>query len=383
MNENLFCKIKRIEFENFRNLETKIFQPHEDFNFFHGENAQGKTSILEALFFLSELKSFRNSDYRNLITHQQPHFLLSALFEQDGLEYEISIQASQSQKKILLNGKTPRPYSKLRQILPIIYFTPDSVRLFRVSPSERREYFDRFFSLLSPEFTEIQERYTRLVRQKNLLLERVRERNVFSDRQELQSWNEQLSHFGAKLYLFRLNFTQILEKKLQEAFFKLSGESWDAQILYTPYFEALKAAQKSEVEDLLLKEMQRREGEEIERGQVLVGPHRDDWHFLINSFLLKEEGSQGQHRIAVASLKLAEIDVLKQFHKTPIALFDDLLSELDTKRSELMMEKLFEHSCQVFLTSIKPYGLQTHKFSSSLFKIEKGIILNEDEGMQG
>ncbi|MBF0493280.1 MAG: DNA replication and repair protein RecF [Deltaproteobacteria bacterium] len=377
MNENNFCKIKQITFENFRNLETKIFEPKEDFNFFHGENAQGKTSILEALFFLSELKSFRSSDYKNLIAHQRQNFFLSALIDQDGLEHQISIQVSPSGKQVQLNGKTPRPFSKLRQILPIVYFTPDSVRLFRISPSERRDYFDRFFSLLSAEFTEVQERYSKIHRQKNLLLERLREKNNFSDREELQSWNEQLSYFGARLYSLRQCFTGLLDEKLQDAFFDLSGESWKAQIEYRPYFEGLMEAKAEEIQDLLLIEMERREGEELERGQVLVGPHRDDWFFLINSFLLKEEGSQGQHRVAVASLKLVEIDILRQFGKVPVALFDDLLSELDSKRSELMMEKLFEHSCQVFLTSIKPYGLETQKFSKSLFKIEKGCIKNE------
>ncbi len=162
MNENLLIynsesifkgsPLSAIEIEGFRNIKDCHLVPHPKFNFFYGNNAQGKTSFIEAIYFVSELKSFRCQELNSLIQHQRKNSYLRAELLIHGIAYDVKASLNSQGKEVYLNGKKPRPYSKLRQIFPIVLFTPDSIRLFRSLPGDRRNYFDRFFSLLNEDY---------------------------------------------------------------------------------------------------------------------------------------------------------------------------------------------------------------------------------------
>lgn len=370
------ARLTSLEIHHFRNLTQLLFSPHPQFNFFYGDNAQGKTSILEALYFFSEFKSFRLTDSAALIQHQQPSAHLFAQFTQQDLEYDLKIQLSGSQKKILLNDKAPRPYRKVKELLPIILFTPDSTRLFRVNPSERRQYFDQLFSQLSEPYQEAIQDYSKVLKHKQELLEQLAFEGKTPQRvAELEVWNERFIQLAAFITMQRFHLTQNLAQAFQTYFSELSANQWHATLVYQPYDAQLSAGQ-SEAWYLqhLKNELQRRFQEELTRQQALIGPHRDDWKVLLNQIPLKEEGSQGQHRIAVTALKMAEAAAFIQQDKAPLALFDDLLSELDPERSLQLLKFLKTFQCQVFLTSIQPDLRIVKEFEGESFEVKEGRV---------
>ncbi len=368
-------KISSLEILHFRNISQLQFTPHSRFNFFFGENAQGKTSVLEALYYLSELKSFRINEYEALIQRGNEQTLIRSSLEHEGLNYDIEINLTVEKKNVLLNGKTPRPFRKLRRLIPQILFTPDSVRFFRNSPSSRRDYFDALFSMLSEPFAELTQTYQRVLRQKQEFLEQIALYSRDNFRSELEIWNEKLAKLGAELGWKRKKYTEQLSPFFAKNFEIISHRAWTGKLFYKPYFQKLE--ESTSLEDWfnqLLLEMERREQEERLRGQVLVGPHRDDWGLQLGEGFLREEGSQGQHRLAVAALKLSEVELLQSEGLFPIALFDDLLSELDGVRVKTLLETLRDFQCQVFLTSIHWGALPDVGFEGQFFEVKKGQI---------
>lgn len=364
-----------MEIEGFRNIQDCRLSPHPKFNFFYGNNAQGKTSFLEAIYFISELRSFRSQDLFPLIKHQRENSYLRAELSIHGIIYDVKASISAQGKEIFLNGKKPRPYSKLRQILPIVLFTPDSIRLFRSTPGDRRTYFDRFFSLLDEGYEESLDNFQKVLKQKQVLLDQYSESGFLAE-EMLDVWNEKLAKWGAKLSFLRFDWTDKLGEKLNSYVKDLSKEEWESSLTYEPYCQKVeKRLSVEEIEKVFLLEIQSRQKEELIRCQVLVGPHRDDWVLRLGNQKLKEEGSQGQHRVCVAALKLSEVAILESLGKTPIALFDDLLSELDQARSRQMLETLSECHCQVFLTSVTPLGISLKGLEGLSYEIKEGALL--------
>jgi DNA replication and repair protein RecF len=369
------ASVENLRVENFRNIGFLELNFHPAFNFFFGQNAQGKTTLLEAIYFLSELRSFRTQDLGSLLRHCKDSSSLSATVLSERLNYEVKIRFTSQQKEVFLNGKTPRPYRRLRRLVPIVLFIPESVRLFRSSPGERRSYFDHSFGLLSEGFSQISEEFTRILKQKKRVLELIREGKRYL-LEEKEVWDEKLAETGAKLVTERFQWTSQLSSYFQTHFVRLSGGEWEAGFQYRPHSLELRSnLPLEEIQRYYREEIRRREKEEIERNQILVGPHRDDWEILLGTERLKEEGSQGQHRISVAALKLAELDGIRTQGLRPIALFDDLLSELDERRNRKVLEELAKTPCQVFLTSVTPGGIPLEELRGSTFHIEAGKVV--------
>lgn len=370
--------LQSIRIENFRNIDSLSIDCHPHFNFFHGENAQGKTSVLEAIYFLSALKSFRTSHLSSVLPQgkNQEALLEARLISSEELVHETRILLGLNARQVLWNGKTPRPLAKLRQTFPMILFTPDSTRLFKGSPGTRRAYFDELFSLLSPSFQLSTAQYAQVLKQKQKLLE---EEHLFTSKEwkmQLEAWNQKLAELGAQILGGRFFWTAKLASLLRPLFQELSAHSWRVEFSYEPYLN--RVSPEHSVEDLrkqIQQELNQRMEEERIRRQLLVGPHRDDWLWKLNGGDLREEGSQGQHRVAVASLKLAEVQLFKEQGKTPLALFDDLLSELDTPRSEQMLKRLSEYHCQIFLTSVTPCESLMDQFDGKAFHLVGGKVL--------
>lgn len=368
--------LRFLKIRNFRNIQEQEFFPHSEFNFFFGENAQGKTSILEAIYFLSELRSFRVSELRSLILHTEEKAQISAKFELLELFYDLKVEIFPAEKKILLNEKTPKPYRRLRKLFPIILFTPDSTRLFRSSPSSRREYFDHLFSILSESFSLDIQNYSKVLKQKLRLIEESKKMGKNPTLNELEVWNEKLAEIGSRIIVQRFEFSKELSIYLNSIFQEIAESSWKTKFYYQPYLNSIQEGLSIlEIHHLLKEEMEKRSQDEIDRLQILVGPHRDDWNYLLHNKNLKEEGSQGQHRLVVASLKLAETELMRKFDLFPIALFDDLLSELDEIRSLKVLKALEKNQTQVFLTSIAPPQNSFHQFHGKNFRLVQGKIV--------
>jgi len=363
-----------LEVQDFRNLGFHRIIAHPRFNFFFGDNAQGKTSILEALYFISELKSFRSQDLAPLVQHDKEAAFLRADLQFHGLAYDLKASISEGSKEVYLNGKKPRPYSKLRQVLPVVLFTPDSIRLFRGSPGERRGYFDRSFSLLSEDYENALEHYQSVLKHKQSLIDQARETGYWPADQ-VEIWNHKLAVWGAKLSYLRFQWTRKMSLELAAYFARLSAGDWKVSLEYEPYVAGItQDLSEMEIEAKLSSEIRERARDELDRGQCLVGPHRDDFVLWLDGQRLKEEGSQGQHRVSVAALKLSEVALIQASGKVPLALFDDLLSELDLQRSRRMLETLSECECQVFLTSVTPLGVPLKGLEGVAYELKKGLL---------
>lgn len=362
--------------KNFRNLEELDLSFHSDFNFFFGPNAQGKTSILEAVFFISELRSFRTSELEPLIRRGETEALLAGDFCQEGLSYDLTASIFPHRKEVSLNGKRLRPFSRLRNLLPIVVFVPDSTRLFRLGPGERRDYFDHFIGLLSESYTVDVMEYQRALRQKQELLYQWSPGPISpSNREQLEIWNLKLAQLGARLITERKRATEEWVPHLCAQHRQLSGGKEEVLLSYLPHEESTRGVEEvNDLEQCLFSAMGARLGEELERCQVLVGPHRDDWRLFLGGADLRQMGSQGQHRTAVAALKLAEIEMILKRGLRPLALFDDLLSELDPGRSTLVLNQLGDCPCQVFLTSVTPRGIPLEGLKGQGFQVESGRI---------
>lgn len=368
--------LSTLEIEAFRNLKACRFSSHPKFNFFYGNNAQGKTSFIEAIYFLSELKSFRSQDLEPLISHNCDIAYLRAELCIHGIAYDIKSSINAEGKEVFLNGKKPRPYSKIRQIFPMVLFTPDSIRLFRSSPGDRRSYFDRLFSLLSEDYEKTLDHYQKTLKQKQVLLDQYLETGNFIQDQ-LDVWNQKIAIWGAELTFHRYRWAKKLEEKLNCAIQDLSKGEWKSAFKYEPYLMEIREEDSVDIiEKKFIAEMEKRQRDELVRGQALVGPHRDDWVLSLGGHKLKEEGSQGQHRVSVAALKLSEVSLLEEMGKTPVALFDDLLSELDYSRSQQMLETLSSCRCQVFLTSVTPLGLSLKGLEGMSYEVKNGKLIN-------
>lgn len=367
-----------LRLENFRNLAPLEFRPHPCFNFFYGENAQGKTSVLEAIFFCSELKSFRCPDVSFMVTHGAPAAKVKSEIQSEGLSFGLEIQWEGTNKQVLLNGKTPRPLRRLRRLIPIVLFTPESVRLFRQGPAARRDYFDGLFGLLSEDFSQRAAGYLKLLRQKQGLLERAREEGTGKRFwEEWEIWSQRLAEEGAWLTEARFAWNRRLAGVFKGFFDRLSHQDWEAALHYVPRVSEIAEDHSSSfIQGQLWEIMKRRSAEEVRRNQVLVGPHRDDWELRLNGVNFREEGSQGQHRIAAAALKLAESALILQEGMTPVALFDDLLSELDSRRVSMVLEELGRSNCQVFLTSVHPGERHLIPLKGQAFRVEGGRVYN-------
>jgi len=326
---------------------------------------------LEGIYFLSELRSFRSQELESLLHHGEAEGRLEAQVAEAGLFHDIRIRLGTQGKTVQLNGKAVRPFRRLRKILPMVLFVPDSVRLFRASPSERRTYFDGFFGLLSDPFAAQTAEYARALRQKQALIEPGGGAAPWA----FEAWEEKLAELGAAITRERMLRTRDLEGHFRDCFRELSDGAWETELRYRPHLSSLVEEDPSSFPFLLKAEMERRRDEELRRGQVLVGPHRDDWVLTLGERRLKEEGSQGQHRIAVAALKLAVIHLLREKGLNPLALFDDLLSELDATRSLKVLKFLSDCRCQVFLTSVAPEGISFQNLPGRIYRVQGGKIL--------
>lgn len=367
--------IVSLNLKNFRNYQDQELNFHPRFNFIIGQNAQGKTNLLEAIFYLSHLSSFRSQSRKDLLFKGSDRAIVRGSLENNRCYHDIQIDLEPGHRKVQLNGKKPNIFREYFGLLPILLFEPRDVYLFRESPSYRRRFLNKALFLYRPSELKRLKDYNEVLIQKNKLL---KEGNASRLDQELFVWNEQLAILGSAQVALRLEWIDKINQLLTSEYRGLSAGSEEMRVEYhcTIPIERRNGVpvSKEEIYKVFSQVVKDQQAEELRRRESLIGPHRDDWIAYLDERPVGILGSQGENRSAVIALKSAQIHLFEKEHKfPPIYLLDDVASELDQRRTEALFPYFQETKGQVFLTTTEPTPLYNRfKKNGSSFLIEGG-----------
>ncbi len=359
-------KITEFELKNFRNCISVNNKITTEKTLLIGKNGQGKTNILEAIYFLSTLKSPRTSNIKEFVNFNSNNFSIKATLEKNNVESVIEVKYESGQKKILLVNGLKTNTREFRGFLKSVLFSSGDLMLLRGTPQDRRNWLDRAIIQIYPAYDERLAKYERIRLQKNKLL---KEEHVNMDL--LKIYNEQLAVTGANIIHIRKKYLNEISQIAAQKHKLIS----DTEVLTINY-----GYQGDNVEIILnnLKdELIQRRNEEIARKQCCVGPHRDDVLFYINNNDATKFASQGQQRTLILALKLAELDMLQdKTGEPPILLLDDVLAELDDLRQNFLLKSI-KNGIQTILTSVDTLLFDEEFLNTvTLIRVEGGCIIN-------
>ena len=336
-------RIKSLKIENFRNVKDIQIFPSDEMNVIYGENAQGKTNIIEAIWLFTGAKSFRGAKDEELKRFSCEKARLKIEFEAEKIEKSAQIEIN-DKRIACLNEKPLKSVSHLAGKFNAIIFSPTDLRLLSDGPKVRRKFLDMAICQLYPTYIEILRGYTKAVTQRNKILKDFK--NNSSVLPLLDVFENEIALSGEKIIKYRLRYIEILKEFIPEIYKGISNGQENFEIEYI-------SSNKSEN---LLTDLKNSRKEDMFTYKTSVGPHRDDLEFKINGISAKNFGSQGQKRSVALSLKLAEAEILKKnTGEYPICLLDDIMSELDPKRQNFILNHIKE--MQTFLSCCDPETL--------------------------
>ncbi|MCH7477954.1 MAG: DNA replication and repair protein RecF [SAR324 cluster bacterium] len=325
---------------NFRNYQELLLNFSDGFNFFFGENGQGKSNLVEAIYFALQLESFRTNRLRPLIKKQETISLLRAEIEKDGISRKTRIEISSAGRKVWLDDVSVKRASEYVTEFYGVVFNPESLYLYRRFASVRRSLFDRVLSIGSPEYLEDIRAFRIVLSQKNRLLKQ-------RDSSSLDVWNSLFVEKGHGIIEKREKFSQTINELLPACYEKLSGRAGGLVLDYHPSLRGDRNAMIKEVASLAERELL--------AGYALRGPHRDDFRMSLGGQSGEEMFSQGEFRISHLAVKMALAAVIGDtMGSLPVVILDDPLSELDATVSDHILQYLFEIPNQIFLTATHP-----------------------------
>lgn len=365
-------KIIDLKLKNYRNCNDIKLDLDSQKILIIGKNAQGKTNILESIYFLSSLESQRTTNNLELIKFESKCAEINATIEKLNTQIEVNFYYDIDKKReIKINGLKTRP-KEFKNVLKTVLFSTQDLLLLRGTPQDRRDWLDSAISQIYPAYDERLSKYNKIRIQKNNFLKDYNQNETL-----LEVYNEQLAVLGSNIIYLRKKFLKEIEKIAQEKHLNISKNE-TLTIKYNCNFLSSEKEEEQEIEQISQKfnqKLEERKREEIKRGQTLVGPHRDDIIFYINNNESTKFASQGQQRTIVLALKLAELDVITQkTGEPPVLLLDDVLAELDDIRQNYLL-KTIKTNIQTIITSVDTL-LFDEKFlrDVKIYKIENGNI---------
>ena len=363
-------KIKELEIKNFRNYKEQKLSFDEGVNLILGNNAQGKTNLIEALYISSMGKSFRTTNDRELINFDEEKALIKVNAEKDEIEIEIEIELEKRgntsvNKKIKKDKKNLTRTSELIKNIMMVVFSPEDLKLVKEEPEKRRRFLDREICQISPSYYEAFSNYRKALKQRNNYL---KEFNINIDL--LDVWDEQIIKNGSKMISIRNDFIKKLSRISNEIHKGITNQEEKIETIYEPNVKV--RDNKEDQEEEFRNKIKEKREKDIENRNTSVGPHRDDIGFYVNNIDMRSYGSQGQQRTTALSLKLAELNLIKEeTGEDAILLLDDVMSELDAKRQEFLIKTLQNN--QLFITT-------TDIDKNVLGKIDKATIYSVEAG---
>lgn len=357
--------VESLKLQNYRNYEYLNMNFDEKINIIYCDNAQGKTNILESMYVCATSKSHRGSKDREIIRFDNDESHIKVNVKKNDMNYRIDMHLKKNKPKgIAVNGIPIKRAVELFGILNIVFFSPEDLNIIKNGPSERRRFIDMELSQLDKIYLDCLINYNKVVNQRNSLLKEY----AFSGREDIISsldiWDMQLVKYGNDVIKSREKFVKEINDLVKSIHTKLSGDREQLEIIYEP------CVKEQDFESELVRVRDR----DLKFKCTNIGPHKDDMCFLINGMDVRKYGSQGQQRTAALSLKLAEIELVKQIiHDTPVLFLDDVLSELDSRRQNFLLDSIGNIQTMITCTGLDEFI--NNRFSiNKIFKVVNGTV---------
>ena len=359
--------IESIELKNYRNYEELHMELSQGTNILYGDNAQGKTNILEAVYVCCTTKSHRGAKDRDMIRFGEDESHIKLQIKKGAVPCRIDMHLKKNKAKgIAINGIPIRKASELFGIVNVVFFSPEDLNIIKNGPAERRRFLDLELCQLNKLYVHGLIQYNRVVTQRNKLLKELSFHPEYEE--TLDIWDLQLAQYGRQVIEYRTDFVKQLNEMIVGIHNQLSGGKEHLEIFYEPNVEAEK------LEDAL----EKNRDSDLRQRTTGIGPHRDDISFIVNGIDIRRFGSQGQQRTAALSLKLAEIELVKYLVKDyPVLLLDDVLSELDGSRQEHLLAGIDHIQTMITCTGLEDF--LSHRFPiDKIYKVVEGTVSGEN-----
>lgn len=360
--------IGKFELINFRNYEQQIINFTPGINVLMGKNGQGKTNILEGIYFLLTGKSYRVQRETEMVRWGERGFDLFGEFALTHHFVKLESHYREKKKAILINGVPCRKLSDYLGTVNVIFFSPDDLILVKGGPKERRTFLDLHIAQILPKYISYLNDYNKVLMQKNALLKSSLSKK--DKKSQIGLWNEQILVLGQKIISIRSNYLENLSINAANVYQSLSSKTETIKLAYVSSGSLILEKSLHNLAELL----ESRVDEEIEKGMILVGPQRDDLKISLNNKSARQYASQGQQRSIVLSLKLAQLEIIYgEKSEYPLLLLDDVLSELDQMRREYLMTYIHQSKIQSIVT-VTSAEKDIHAHAHSLYEVSQGRI---------
>ena len=355
--------IKSLEFTDYRNYDHLSLEFDKGTNIFYGDNAQGKTNILESIYLSATTKSHKGSRDNEIIKFGRQEAHIRTVLSSDDIPTRIDMHLRNSKTKgIAIDGNRIKKAADLIGICKVVFFSPEDLNIIKNGPTYRRRFIDMELCQLDSFYLYNLSNYNKVLNRRNQVL-----KDIYFDRgleESLGIWDDQLVSYGIKVIERRRKFREELEEQIKEVHSKLSGGREDISIIYEP------SVSESEFEECIKSSRSR----DMKTKMTNFGPHRDDFSFVTGDIDIRKFGSQGQQRTAALSLKLSEINMMKKISgDNPVLLLDDVLSELDRKRQQYLLDCIGD--IQTFITCTGIDDFVNDRFvMNRVFYVENGSV---------
>lgn len=360
--------IKSIELSNFRNYQTLSMDFHKEINILYGDNAQGKTNVLEAMYLCGTTKSHRGSKDKEIIKINEEEAHIRILVEKKNLHHRIDMHLKHNRTKgIAIDGIPIKKSSELVGLVNFVFFSPEDLSIIKEGPAQRRRFIDMELCQLDKLYLYYLTNYNKVLHQRNHLLKQLAGNHQLID--TLSIWDAQLIDYAKKIINKRKEFIEQLNEIIYKIHRKLSGNKEELFVVYEPNAEV------EYIEDRLKKTLER----DIHTRTTNIGPHRDDICFKIKDIDIRKYGSQGQQRTSALSLKLSEIEIVKQaIGDKPILLLDDVLSELDRNRQNYLLDSISNIQTVITCTGLEEF-INKRMTINQVYRVVEGTVRKENK----
>ena len=366
--------IKEISFKNFRNLEDSSIFPHKEINIIFGDNAQGKTNLLEGIWLFTGGHSFRgnkDTELTKLIDGKNCKFAsLNTKFYSEKRNQKATLNIENGRRNSVINGVKKSTGSALVGKICAVIFSPEHLKLIKEGPSMRRAFIDGAICQIKPSYATILSKYNRVIMQRNAFLKELQFNKKFE--YMLPIWDEKACEIGMKIIKKRFEYIEKIKDKVKEIYSGISAQKEVMTIEYQPLGLKYSDYKEDEFKLKYLELLEKSHANDIKFGATSVGIHRDDIEIYINNIKARTYASQGQQRSAVIALKLCEAEILEEkIGETPIIILDDVMSELDNNRQDYILNKLKGRQIFISCCSYETVGLLKY---GKMFEIKAGTI---------
>lgn len=354
--------INNLKIENFRNYESINLKFNKNINVFYGNNAQGKTNIIESIFLCALGKSFRTNKDKELIKFNKDFLIAEVEYSKIDRDGKIKVEIS-DKKNAYINGVRTKKLSDLLGKINVVIFTPDDINILKDGPKMRRRFLDIMIGQLRPNYIYVLNMYNKALEQRNMYLKQIKMEN--KDKELLDLWDLKIVEYAEKIYNYRLEFINKIKNKINKIHKKITNNGENIDLEYISDFSDKETFYSK------LKECVRTD---IIRGVTSKGIHKDDFIINLNGKSVNIYGSQGQNRTAILSLKMSELQVIKdEIGENPILLLDDFMSELDSERRSNFLKNIGD--TQVIVTCTDK--LDVENLDYYMYNVKNGEVFFE------